>query len=358
MSNKRRKDGLIPKQVTYNKQTKTFYGKTEREIMQKVAAWKGEVEAGPLFKTVAEEWETEHFPTLEYNSLKNYRPAYKRALDEFGGERIKEIKPSNINSYIMAFARQGRAQKTVRTQLLILNLIFNKAVLDGQIEYNPCASVKIPKNLPKNRRELPSDEDIKAVENNLDKPFGLFAFFVLYSGCRKGEALAITHADIDKKTMNIHVTKSLYHDNNKPCIKYPKTKAGKRDIPLFDVLYAQIPKYKKEIKDKPVFCNEVGEHLTETQFQRQWELYQKETGIKCTPHQLRHAFATILFEAGVDAKDAQEILGHANLATTFDIYTHIRQERMKETIKKVNDKLNKVGIETVTTPQTVDTKQI
>ena len=59
--------------------------------------------------------------------------------------------------------------------------------------------------------------------------------------------------------------------------------------------------------------------MTEVQFQRQWELYQRETGLSITPHQLRHAYATILFEAGLDPKDAQKLLGHANISTTRDI---------------------------------------
>lgn len=76
--------------------------------------------------------------------------------------------------------------------------------------------------------------------------------------------------------------------------------------------------------------------MTETQFQRQWELYCQATGLKITPHQLRHAFATILFDAGIDDKDAQELLGHANLSTTRDIYTHITQSRKKKTVSLLN----------------------
>lgn len=76
--------------------------------------------------------------------------------------------------------------------------------------------------------------------------------------------------------------------------------------------------------------------MTETQFQRQWKLYQKESGVSATPHQLRHAYATILFEAGLDDKDAQELLGHANISTTRDIYTHITNKHREETAKKLN----------------------
>ena len=74
--------------------------------------------------------------------------------------------------------------------------------------------------------------------------------------------------------------------------------------------------------------------MTEVQFQRQWELYQRETGLSITPHQLRHAYATILFEAG--PKDAQELLGHANISMIRNIYTHITQSHKAKTAAILN----------------------
>ena len=55
--------------------------------------------------------------------------------------------------------------------------------------------------------------------------------------------------------------------------------------------------------------------------------YQRELGIKLTPHQLRHGYATILYDAGIDLKTAQAWMGHANIQTTMDIYTHISEDR-------------------------------
>ena len=102
---------------------------------------------------------------------------------------------------------------------------------------------------------------------------------------------------------------------------------------MLDVLADKLPKGKP---DALLFPNESGELMRETQFQRQWELYCKATGLSITPHQLRHAYATILFNAGIDDKDAQELLGHANLSTTRDIYTHITQRRREKTAAILN----------------------
>lgn len=70
-------------------------------------------------------------------------------------------------------------------------------------------------------------------------------------------------------------------------------------------------------------------------FDRKWSLYRKETGIKCSPHQLRHCFATMLYEGDISPKDAQYLLGHSQLSTTMDIYTDIRLQREKEVSEKI-----------------------
>ena len=67
------------------------------------------------------------------------------------------------------------------------------------------------------------------------------------------------------------------------------------------------------------------------------EKYQKTYGVTFTAHQLRHGFATMCYEAGIDEKDAQELMGHSDISLTRSIYTHIRAERKNETISKLNN---------------------
>ena len=73
------------------------------------------------------------------------------------------------------------------------------------------------------------------------------------------------------------------------------------------------------------------------QYERMWKRWQKATGLTLTAHQIRHGYATILWEAGIPAKDAQTYLGHAQLSTTMDIYTHIRDGRKAETDSRINE---------------------
>lgn len=325
----RRKDGLYQEVLKINGKVKYFYGKTKAEVLRKVRAYEEEQERGVLFKDIAAEWWKVHEPTLAPNSLKNYRPAYNRAVKAFKDKPIKDILPTHINSEIEEFAR-FHADKTVRNQLMVYNLIFRYAVQKGAILFNPARDLSVPKNLPKNKRSSPSSKDIKLAKENTDIPFGMFAFWALYTGMRRGELLALDWKDIDIENRTIMVNKSLYHVNNKPAIKLPKTKTSIGVLPILDALAEKIKPGKGLI-----FPNEDGGYLTSTQFERKWKKYCRDTGITATPHQFRHAYATMLFENNIPPEEAQALLRHAQLSTTMDIYTDLREDKLKAIHKKV-----------------------
>jgi integrase len=328
----RRPDGLYEKIVVIDGKRTAFRGKTEKEVEQKMIEYQGKKETGPLFNEVAAAWKDEHFPALAYNTLRSYKPAYNRAIDFFEGTYIKEIKQTDIKSYIAKFPRTW-ALKTYKNYFLVLNLIFEYAASDGIIDNNPAEYIQLPKGLNRTYRRAPTPEEIEIIKNSTDKTFGLFAYFLLYTGCRRGEALALKYKDIDRKEKIIHITKSIYHEGNTPRVKQPKTDRGKRDIILLDVLAKRLPKG----KPNDYIFGDGGNPLTASRAEDFWIYYQRETGMdSITPHIVRHGYATILHEAGIDPKDAQDMLGHANISTTLDIYTHITKKRRYETADKLN----------------------
>ena len=335
----RRPDGLLETTRTDKRTGKRvhFYGHTDREIEEQIMAFVSVQERGRLFREVAKEWKDQHWPTLAPNTLRGYNPAYVRAVDEFGDLAIQRIKPPDIKRYINEFARGGRAKKTVTTQLLILNMIFSFAVESGDIDFSPCTHVSVPKNLPKSRREAATPEEEKAVKASAD--IWLLPFFVLYSGLRKGEALALTWGDIDMKADEISVSKSVYHEGDRPYLKRPKTSAGVRTVPLLSPLKAKLKKIKPRPDDAYIFSDDGNKPLTNRRYITLWTDWAKQTGLNITAHQLRHSYATMLFECGIDVKDAQDILGHSTAAVTQDIYTHIRDSRRKVTAKTLNERI-------------------
>lgn len=331
----KRPDGLYETIRKIDGKRVAFRGRTVAEVDRKLIEFQGIQKNGLPWETVIEEWHDKHFPTLAPTTLRGYNAAYRRAYDEFKGMPIRSITPKMIQKAISDFAKLGYAQKTVTTQLQMYQMTFDYAVICGYIESSPCTSVRMPSNLPKTPREAASAEDEAAVKTNPTE--WLLPYLILYTGLRKGEALALTYNDIDLGDDVIHVTKSVYHENNHPKIKLPKTKKGYRDVPILYPLKPYLPNKKS---DKYLFSMDGGKTpLSEMQYQRLWKAYVEKTGISCTAHQLRHSFATMLFECDVEAKDAQDILGHAFLQTTMDTYTHIRDSRRKEVASKINEKL-------------------
>lgn len=327
----KRKDGLWQEAITIEGKRKYFYGKTKAEVLRKLAAFKDQREKGSLFSDVADAWDTEHREAVTYSGHQAYSVAYRSAVSHFGDMPIKDITAKDIDLYIKRIAAQGYAKRTVQIHLTLFNLIFKYAMLRGECEYNPASVVSIPRGLKTTKRELPTSADIDIIKNSIDAPFGLFAYFILYTGLRRGEALALTYDDIDFDKKLIKVSRSLSWPVNAPVIKEPKTEAGNRTVILLDVLADKLPRGKGYVfgGEKP---------MTQSTFVRAWERYVKATGITFTPHQLRHLYATILYEANIDEKLAQELMGHSSITVTRAVYTHIRRSRLDEAAAVLNSK--------------------
>lgn len=331
-----RPDGLHETILRINGKRKAFRGKTDKEVWEKVKAFdreadRIEAEKAAVFEKIADAWWAEIEPTLEHNTQKSYRPALARAKKEFAGRAPGEITAKEIDQYIKDFSAT-RARKTVVTQLQIIRQIFRKAEVDGVISYNPASAVKPPRNLTQTHRDAPLPEQIKLIKKGAGLPFGLFAYLVYYTGCRRGEALALTGADIDRKKNLVHIKKSVYHVGNSPHIKQPKSDAGCRDVPLLPALAKLLP---KKLGKGYLFAEPDGSLLTNDHFTALYDAYRDASGVTVTPHQIRHGYATALLESGVDPKTAQVLLGHAQLSTTMDIYTHVRDGQLKAAAEKM-----------------------
>lgn len=306
-----------------------IYDKDPEKLYQKIQ--EKETVRDVTFSEIAEEWRGIRFEQLSYKSVEAYRAPFRRLCERFGDEPIELIESADVSAFLSALGSQGYAKRSVQLHRDMMSQIYNHAIENRKTRYNPCDHAVMPKGLSAGTRGIPSDEAIEAVQNGLQAPFGLFAYICLYSGLRRGEALALRYEDIDRKRKLIHITKSIEYVNNNPHIKSPKTNAGKRDVVLLDVLEQAIPNGTGYL-----FCGDGGKLLTKEQYNARWAQYCKAIGHKLTAHQLRHGFATILYEAGIPDKDAQELLGHADITLTRNIYTHIRTAQKNKTAEKLN----------------------
>lgn len=330
----KRSDGYWVEKIKKDGKIFYIYGKTQKELTKKLIELKDLEKKGMLFPTVLDEWWEDHLNHIAFNTIRCYKASVNRAREYFANQYIKDITSIMIQDLINQLVKQEFSKKVISTQLTVINLIFKYAGSKGWIINNPCDFVTIPRGLKEETRIPPSDEDIKLVLDSKGKDIFFLPYFLMFTSCRPGEAYALQGKDIDYTNKTISITKSLYwNDRNEAQIKETKTKNGCRVIPILKQLEPVLPK----ISDNQfLFSVTNGQSpLSKAQVGNWWEKL-KRRGLKASAYQFRHGFATMCFEANLEDKDVQEIMGHADIKFTRQQYTHILQSRRQYEINKLN----------------------
>ena len=319
----------------------------------------------PTFAQLAERWHDMEWDKIRGGTKSCYAAPYRRAVDEFGHRVASEILPYEIETHLKRLASQRYSAKTIKMQKTIYKLIYEYAIIDREfckyIKTNPAALAPIPKNLPKPKeRSAPEDDVVQRVRACADTAyFGLFALFLMATGFRRGEALAVQWGDIDFAKGTINCNKSVSHRTGTAKVGTTKTDAGNRSVPILPDLCKSLHRPKGAKDDDYVFYGEdPGRPMPESTYNRRWMHYCKDMGFvtddpeerisaqgkkyivhhyktTMTAHCFRHGYATMLFEAGVDEMTAQRLLGHANIETTRAVYTHLRNKQHQSSINKL-----------------------
>lgn len=289
------------------------------------------------FKDAAGAWENAFTLTCNPRTWMNYKPHLESLIEIYGKEPIENISGTDVIQDLQRAKAKQYSRTIVNTRRTLFNNVLNYSVAQGWIPYNPAIGIKLPKGLPSSKRSSPTDDEIRKIIANVKCDFGFFAFLLLCTGLRKGEALALLKSDIHDD--EILVTKSLtLLDGQHPKVKEPKSEAGKRVIPIVGILKEPLEEYMKTIPDNVLFPargyhgTPDGVYMSQSNYDTAWKHYCEETGLDLTAHQLRHGTATLLYEAGVDVYTARKILGHSKVSTTMEIYTELREQRERKSI--------------------------
>lgn len=319
------KRGLWVQQITVNGKRKVFSAKSKKDLLVKISSFQKTDHTKTPLNKVADEWIRDIEDRVTFNTMKGYNAAYKKIVTFWGDTYMEDVTAQQITSWLLSF---DLAQKTLKNILLVFRLIYNYAYVVYNVKQNPTLHLRAPKGKGKKEREFPSEEDIRIVNENIDKPFGLMMYMALYTGLRRGELCALTWADIDFDQKLIKVTKSTYWtDDHVPHTKTPKTASGEREVPLMDSLYDLL----KPMQGKP--SDKVFGDLHSYQIDKGIRKYMDETGCGVTLHGLRHGFASILYKNNIDIKTAAYVLGHAQSSTTLEIYTHLMEQDKLRTVR-------------------------
>lgn len=346
---------------------KSVYGKTQKEADIKAEELKVSLRKGidisasnDSFKVWAEYWlvsKRYEVSTDRYSTLQARSAVW---VDALKNTQISQIKPFELQTILFSIAAKNpytnepMAKKTIRGYVQVITAIFDFAIDNRIIDYNPATKLKIPQaaTATVQRRALTAEERQRVMEfEHRAKPS---AMLMMLSGLRRGEATALQWNDIDFVNNKISVTKS-YNFKSKD-FKTPKNgKSRVVSVPQMLIDYLKtLPKVSPF-----VLTNARGGMMTEDSWKRLYQSYMLDMNIKYgfggsinkhannidvpmiintfTPHELRHTFCTIMFEAGIDALTAKEQLGHSDIKTTLSIYTHLSAQHKELQVNKLDD---------------------
>lgn len=353
-------DGYKRHQITYVDATgatcrKRLIARTDREMDEKINQFNRSIGSGDIgfdTATTAREWSEYWLDATKKDAVAPstyyaYRSFVNRFNEQFGMRQIASITPIELNASVKKMS--GMSSSAIIKYRNTIKAIFDAAEENGLIRKTPAAKIARFAGDKGTHRNLTDDEIrlcIKAAEQHR---FGLCVMLMLFGGLRRGEALYFdVDRDVDFDSWLLTVRGAYHFDKSQAVAGSTKSAAGLRSFiappPLRPFLLSH--------KGRGIaFTPQNGGALTLISVDRAWESFitllsdlqngftkrwpKKDEEGNALPyvrsdirtHDLRHTAATMLFDADVDVKTAQKILGHSNVSITLGIYAHLTEQK-------------------------------
>jgi integrase len=328
---------------------------TEREAQRALTALLAELDAGTfvapdptttLASYVADVW----LPALRVKQLRaSTLESYRRNLEvhvlpRLGSRPLSSISTPELDRLYSQLLSVGGergplAPRTVRYIHTILLGVFGHAVRKGHLAVNPCTRADVPSPRACRSREMSTwtAAQLQCFLTSLaGDPFRAPLFLLATTGMRRGEALGLRWTDLRLDDGQLDIRRSLGTVANELVVGEPKTDKGRRTVSLDPPTVQVLREHRAEqlrqrlllgpafVDEGWVFCQPDGKPLHPTRFQRVFHRRTAAAGVpRIRLHDLRHTWATLALRAGVNPKIVQERIGHASVAITLDLYTHV-----------------------------------
>ena len=369
------KDGYKRHQITYVDATgqtcrKRLVARTDREMDEKINEFNRAIGRGAVgfdstttLRTWSEYWlKATKQSTVKPTTYRDYVSLVNRLNDALGARCVTSITPMELQGTLNAVG--GMSTSLIRKYRNTITSIFDAAEANGLLQKSPAQRLDAPKGTKGTHRALTEEERIICTRVASDHRFGLCAMLMLYAGLRRGEAVYFdVDRDVDFAAGTLTVRGACWFDGNASKNGSTKTDAGKRTISIFAPLLPFLQAHRGHGR---AFQTAGNGPVTRTAFRRAWESYLTSVSdaqngfIKRWPkldpdgvplpyiestirtHDFRHTFATMLFDAGVDVKTAQYLLGHSDIGVTLSIYTHLSNMKQAQSIDKAHEHFSKM----------------
>jgi len=309
------------------------------------------------YKELAELWWESYKHTVKPNTQGNMSKILnKHILPLFGAYKLDKLTTPLIQKIINKLAgktnnREQGAYLHYEKIHTVNKRILQYGVVMKAIPFNPAREVILPRNTQKEKRQKIKHFDNIELKrfldylDNLDSDRYRYFYektlynFLLATGCRINEALALEWSDIDLDRAVVHVTKTL---NRKQEVNSPKSKSSYRDIDIDPKTVTILKQYKRRQTqeawkigqtEKVVFSDFIHEYPNNsTLFTRLKTHFKRAKVPNIGFHGFRHTHASLLLNAGIPYKELQHRLGHSTLAMTMDTYSHLSKESAKKAV--------------------------
>jgi integrase len=301
------------------------------------------------------DWATNN---VEGQTIQRYRELIALYMKpHLGATRIQKLRPVHLNELYAKLLREGGkggkalSPRTVGHVHRLIHRVLGHAAAWGIVPQN-VASVVNPPRVPETEIQILTEDQIGDVLLHLNgRTLRPIVSFLIGTGCRRGEALALRWKDIDWSRSRVHIERSLEQTKDSLRFKSPKTRNSRRNISISPWLISELRVHRarqqerrmslgigKAPEDSLVFARWDGSTRAPHWLTQKFRLAMNDLKIDCTLHALRHTHVSQLVAAGVDVLTISRRLGHASAAITLRVYGHLfanTDERAAEILEKV-----------------------
>ena len=339
-------DPLTGKQIQ-----RSVYGKTQREAQQKLNKILAEVDSGTYLQPSKEtfaSWLESWLKTFAARAVKPYTlDSYQRIcqvhiIPALGHITLASLTTMQVQSFYNSLTdTKSLSAKTVKNIHGVLHKALTKAVLLRKIPFNPAEGCDLPRIKHKEIKPLSREQISSFLQAIRGHIYEFLFFFTLFTGVREGEALGLTWDCVDFEHGTLLIDKQLQKSEKvggSYILSSPKN-SRPRTITVSDSVLAVLHEQRSHqlrqqlavgpAWDNPynlVFTNSFGGHLCHTTVYKNFKAVATQIGVPDRRfHDLRHTYAVLALEEGVDIKTLQEHLGHATAAFTLSVYGHVSE---------------------------------
>jgi integrase len=301
----------------------------------------------PSKATVAEfleRWERDWATAnVGLKTLERYRDLLKLYVKpHIGAMRLQKLRAVHLNELYTALLRSGGqdgrplSPRSIGHVHRVLHRALGHAATWGLVSQN-VASLVSPPPVPDAEIVILTEEQIAATLRYLQgRTLRPIVSFLLGTGARRGEALALRWTDIDFQKNVVRIERSLEQTKGSLRIKSPKTKNGRRSVTISPWLVAEMRSHRarqderrlalgmgRAPDDGPVFARWNGELRDPNRLSQDFAAVMDALGIECTLHGLRHTHVSQLIASGLDVLTISRRIGHASPSITLNVYGHL-----------------------------------